>query len=82
MESPDYETAQKLEDQSLTPFKNRALNTMISNFQFAGEIGKGKFGSVFKVINKITNNVFALKAIELPSDDSESAEMIYEVIEK
>jgi len=29
---------------------------MMSNFQFAGEVGRGRFGTVYKVINKITKN--------------------------
>ena len=44
--------------------------SLFSNFKFEKFLGKGSYGSVFKVLNLLDNQIYALKIIEEVDKDS------------
>ena len=67
MEPGIYPDHNNNDEEAQKKFADRAQNTIMENFTFAGNIGQGKIGQVFKVINQVTKNQFALKTIEMPN---------------
>lgn len=64
-------------DHTLTPAQT--ASRFETDFDYTGYLGKGGFGSVARVKNKLDQRIYAIKKIELSSEKSDEKKMLREV---